>query len=447
MTGPHALPAALRGYVLATALTGPAVAVALVLSDPPAWDLRVAVMAVALAVLALVAERFPLHLTHKTNVNVATVAYVAMILLLPVSLPALLALVAVAIAQILRHVDREEGIFNTAQTGLYVAAGAWSYHALRDGLLAALPGAVAGVVALVLSAVAMHVVNTGLVAGAVSLQLQASAVRVWLRTFALDLPAQVVLVIIGIVAAHLARAEPLALVLPVLPMALVYHALRQSVRLRRDTQAALATLVDIIELRDPYTAGHSRRVAALARELALRIGVTGEEADLVELAGQVHDLGKVAVDTDVLRKPGRLDEDEWQQVRFHPVHSADVVARFSAYDDEVVAMVRHHHERWDGKGYPDGLAGEEIPLGARILAVADTFDALTSDRPYRQGMAIEQALAILESGAGKQWDPHLVETFVAGVRERHFTIPEVLPHMPLPGSVGRGRTVRAVADA
>jgi HD-GYP domain-containing protein (c-di-GMP phosphodiesterase class II) len=137
------------------------------------------------------------------------------------------------------------------------------------------------------------------------------------------------------------------------------------------------------------------------------LGLTAEEADLIESAGRVHDLGKVAVDPNVLMKTSKLDEDEWAQMKLHPVYGADVVAQFAAYR-EGTELVRHHHERVDGLGYPDGLVGDAIPLGARILAVADTFDALTSDRPYRRGMEVERATAILQEGAGTQWDERVV---------------------------------------
>lgn len=174
----------------------------------------------------------------------------------------------------------------------------------------------------------------------------------------------------------------------------------------------MTALVDVVELRDPYTAGHSRRVATTARLLALHLDLTTEEADLIESAGRVHDIGKLAIDPMILIKDGRLTAEEWAETRRHPGLGADVVRRFSAYQ-HASHLVRHHHERWDGGGYPDGLAGAAIPLGARILAVADTFDAVTSDRPYRPGRSPEQALAILRDGAGSQWDAGVVAAMEA----------------------------------
>ena len=143
----------------------------------------------------------------------------------------------------------------------------------------------------------------------------------------------------------------------------------------------------------------------------MRLGLTTEEADEIESAGRVHDLGKVAIDPGILSNPGKLSPSEWQEMCEHPGLGATVIAKFNAFQHGH-PLVRHHHERWDGAGYPDGLAGEAIPRGARILAVADTFDALTSDRPYRAGMSVEQALRILRQGAGEQWDAEIVEALI-----------------------------------
>jgi putative nucleotidyltransferase with HDIG domain len=184
-----------------------------------------------------------------------------------------------------------------------------------------------------------------------------------------------------------------------------------------------------MELRDPYTAGHSRRVAALARILAQRLGLTAEEQDLIEQAGRVHDIGKAGTDSAILSKPGKLTEDEWRQMKLHPVHGANIVARFAAYQN-AARIVRHHHESWDGTGYPDGITGEEIPFGARILAVADTFDALTTNRPYRDSRSIEVAIQILEEGAGRQWDARIVAEMCTYLRGLNGELPNFRAAVP-----------------
>ena len=172
----------------------------------------------------------------------------------------------------------------------------------------------------------------------------------------------------------------------------------------------LTQLTSSLESSDPYTHGHSRRVARHAANIAKQMGLSGGEIAKIRAAGAMHDVGKVETPTAVLHKAGRLTDEEFDIVKRHPVDGADMVATLD--DDELTAIVRHHHERLDGTGYPDGLAGDEIPLGARILAVADTFDAITSTRPYRQANPHKKALDILRTEAGTQLDPEAVKAFI-----------------------------------
>ena len=154
---------------------------------------------------------------------------------------------------------------------------------------------------------------------------------------------------------------------------------------------------------------HSRRVARLAGSTARQLGLGDEEETRVRRAGAFHDIGKVEVPTEIINKPGPLSEEEFAVVKRHPIVGARILARWG--DERLAEIVRHHHERFDGSGYPDGLAGEEIPVGARIVAVADTFDAVTSARPYRPAMSRRQAFGLLRREAGAQFDPVVVGAF------------------------------------
>jgi hypothetical protein len=393
--------------------------------------------AALLGLLAAVGERYPLHLTHKMAINVASAAYLAMVIVFPPVVPGALAALAVAAGLAHRRLTLGEpplleGLFNIGQCALYVTAGA-TIHGLFTTLGAGSSGwllTVNEIAAVIAASLALHLVNTALVAVIAALELGLNPARVWWVNLSGDLPAHVALSAVGVVGAFLALHQPLLLPALALPVVLVHHAIRKFVQLHEDTTEALVALVEVIELRDPYTAGHSRRVAETARALAIRLGLTAEEADLIESAGRVHDLGKVAIDPAVLSKPGKLDAGEWEQMRLHPVYGASVISRFNAFAAGH-DLIRYHHERWDGKGYPDGIAGEDIPLGARILAVADTWDALTSDRPYRAGMSRERALAILAEGAGTQWDPRVVAALLA-----HLGVPsEAVAPAPQPVAV------------
>ncbi len=170
-------------------------------------------------------------------------------------------------------------------------------------------------------------------------------------------------------------------------------------------------LVRAIEAKDRYTCGHSERVALYAREIARSIALPGHICRRVYLAGLLHDVGKINISESILRNPQRLTDEEFAEMQCHPDHGWGILQGLEGLHD-VLSGVVYHHERWDGRGYPDGLEGEDIPLDSRILAVADAFDAMTSDRPYRKGMPLETALAILKDGAGTQWDPHIVEALL-----------------------------------
>jgi|GEM_PF-3622779 len=173
-------------------------------------------------------------------------------------------------------------------------------------------------------------------------------------------------------------------------------------------QDRLVLLVRILEIKDPYTAGHGERVGALASAIGMHLGLPPDDVEDLAIAGLLHDVGKVAVPTHVLRKPGKLNATETAAMRAHPVASEELISRFTAIG-RICPAVRHHHEQWGGGGYPDGIAGSDIPDGARILAVCDAYDAMTSARPYRGAMPEERAIAILQEDARDQWEPRLVE--------------------------------------
>jgi putative nucleotidyltransferase with HDIG domain len=176
--------------------------------------------------------------------------------------------------------------------------------------------------------------------------------------------------------------------------------------------ADLSVLCAEIERRDPYTLGHSARVTALAQILARRLGCDEDELEAIALGGPLHDIGKLAIPDDVLCKAAPLDEQELRQIRGHPRAGASMLRGVQALR-KAIPCVLHHHERWDGGGYPDGLAGAAIPRSARILAVADAFDAMTSTRPYRQALPAQAALEEVGRCAGSQFDPDATGAFLA----------------------------------
>jgi putative nucleotidyltransferase with HDIG domain len=192
------------------------------------------------------------------------------------------------------------------------------------------------------------------------------------------------------------------------------HRARLVDELHHSFTTTLAALTGAVETKDDNTATHGHDVAELAERIASRLGLGEADARNVRYAALLHDVGKIAVPSEILLKPGALDDGEWAVMRSHAEIGAALVARIEAFA-HIADAVRHHHERIDGTGYPGGLHGDEIPLAARIIAACDTFDAITSDRPYRKARSVEEALAELRSVTGSQLDPRVVEALLAEV--------------------------------
>ena len=187
---------------------------------------------------------------------------------------------------------------------------------------------------------------------------------------------------------------------------------RSNIELKQAYEETLEGWAKALELRDSDTEGHTRRVANLAISIGKKMGL--REIQLVHLqrGALLHDIGKMAVPDHILRKPGPLDDEEWAIMRHHPIHAYEMLSQIN-YLRPALAIPCSHHERWDGSGYPQGLQREDIPLPARIFAVVDVWDALTSDRPYRKAWSTEQTMAHLRESSGALFDPAVVETFLS----------------------------------
>jgi len=199
----------------------------------------------------------------------------------------------------------------------------------------------------------------------------------------------------------------IGLMLSLLPLGVTYYSLRQSASMRRLYDAVVSTLVDSLDLRDHDTGGHTRRVAALAVRLGRRLGVEGQAMEDLRIASLLHDLGKIGVPDSILLKSSGLTVAEWEAMRVHPQLGADLL-RSHGLLEGAIPLIHHHQERFDGSGYPDQLCGERIPLGSRIIAVADAFMAMVDGRPYRKARSIVDAYAELRRCAGSQFDPKVV---------------------------------------
>lgn len=183
-----------------------------------------------------------------------------------------------------------------------------------------------------------------------------------------------------------------------------------------DVRNVLVSLAHALEARDPYTHHHSERTATYAVELAKALAFPEEECENIRIAGLLHDIGKIGVPDFILGKTERLSDEEYEAIKVHPVVSERICMSI-AHFQHVLPFIRHHHERVDGRGYPDGLSGKAIPGPARIIAIADTYDALTSTRPYRTALAPRDAVKVLTTHAGSQWDPCMVDVFAELIQQ------------------------------
>ena len=300
---------------------------------------------------------------------------------------------------------------NAAGLGLSTSVSGMTYYALADAersTWASLQNLLAATVA----AIVYTLVNTGSLALIVSPVMGIGPFEMWRANFGGLYVELITVATLGSLIPVLVGENPLAIVLLIVPLLLGPHLAFKGIRqAHHESRIAMEGLANALERRDPYTFRHSIRVTEYTRViLGLMPYGPHPTAEAIIAAAQVHDLGKVGAQDGSLKKPSALSPKEREAIEQHPVIGAEIVNRLEVYKQSV-AVIRHHHERWDGTGYPDGLVGETIPLGARIIAVADAFDAMTSERVYRPAMPVAAAMAELRRGQGTQFDPQIVELF------------------------------------
>jgi HD-GYP domain-containing protein (c-di-GMP phosphodiesterase class II) len=381
------------------------------------WSADPRLMAV-FVLLGATASHFPVELTPRFKTNVATAVNFAILLLFPapiaVGVVGLSVLLGNGTLTLRRNPDgrRRRGVydslFNTAQMMIAAGVGSAVLYALRPETSLAHPMR-ADTWAIPLAAVAMYLTNTGVVAFVVGIQTGRKPFDVWIATQRLDAASEAALYLIGFVTVIVASVYVWAPLVMVVPTAVVYLSTKRAVMLNQQTIEAVEAMADMVDMRDRYTADHSKRVAANAATIASVIGMKPEDVATLRLAARVHDLGKIGLPDSVLLKEGKLTPEEFALMKEHPRRGHEILAKFPQYRkgrDIVLA----HHERFDGKGYPNGLRADRIPLGAQIVAVADALDAMTSDRPYRAALPLHQAMTELRLGRATQWSPMVVDT-------------------------------------
>jgi HD-GYP domain-containing protein (c-di-GMP phosphodiesterase class II) len=431
------MPLKTRIYTLLLVLITSAAFAIVVRRDPPVITANLLITAGILLVMIVVAEvldvSFPLGGQTFTVSVSAAFCFAAGLTVGPL-LGGLVGALAYAADAIIARRQPIKIVVNAAGMGLSAMTSSALYFALADPGQSTI-GSFQNLLVAVLAAAVYTLVNIGSLSLIVAPIMGIGAFEMW-RVNSAGLHVELLTVAtLGSLIPVLVSENPLSILLLVVPLLLgPLRAFRGIQQAHHETRAAMEGLANALERRDAYTYRHSIRVTEHVRTiLGAMPQVPRPTAEAIIAAAHVHDLGKVGSRDGSLKKPGELSAEERQEIEQHAAIGADIVGRLEAYKQSV-DTIRHHHERWDGTGYPDGLEGEQIPLGARIIAVADAFDAMTSDRVYRAALPVDVAFAELAKGRGTQFDPQIVDVFAAAHQNRSADVEQQLRSDSLPGA-------------
>lgn len=383
-------------------------------------DPHAARLVLALAGLGLGAELLSYNAVRAAAGSIALLPFSAAAIVAPHTTTVAAVVAAELVVQVVHRRSWLKSIFNLAQFALGICCGILAYR-LSGGYAFAVAETrsfISAAQELLLPTAflvtAMLLVNTLSVSAAIAVTTRKGLWEVWYQITRATTKFSFLLVLLAFYLAWLTWNLGLwgtaALLAPMIAVRQLY---RNSVELSNVTEELLDLMVAAIEARDPYTSGHSQRVSRGAQIIARAIGLRDLEIERVAIAALLHDVGKIDERfAPILAKEGRLTPEEWAIMKQHPARGAELVGKLSSLRD-IVAAVRHHHENWDGTGYPDGLRGEEIPLASRIIMFADTLDAITTDRPYRKALSLEEGRAEFLRFRGRQFDPMICDRVVS----------------------------------
>lgn len=365
-------------------------------------------LAVVLAGFVVLGDHFPIHIRYSIKVSMTSVP----LFLLAVLVPRPLALLAVAVATlVMDHLAREER--GLLPIDFLMDPGRWVMIVFLGSSMMDLPILIPGLASFQLFVVALAMFAADILTFSLftSLNIQEPFLDLVRDSFHQVYAVESIQYLIGILGALAYYQAFWAVLLLGVPTAIAYIAFKNVKEMRQSTREMLIHMADAVDLRDPYTGGHSRRVAELAGRIVQHMQISGAEADLIETSARLHDIGKIGIPDSILNKPSAFTPEDRAIMEQHSEKGADLLAGYIDFT-RGAQIVLSHHERWDGGGYPHHRKGHEIPFGARVIAVADAFDAMTTDRPYRKARTVVQALQILRDGSGSQWDPEVVSVLV-----------------------------------
>ncbi|MFW6421709.1 MAG: HD-GYP domain-containing protein [Candidatus Bipolaricaulota bacterium] len=372
------------------------------------------------APLAFLAEVYEVEVIYRQSVSVATPIYLGAVFIGGAPLAMAVALPAVLLSEaIIRWESRPEDsplsalfqklAFNLSQIliSIYVATAVFN---LTGGTSPPF-SSVQHYIPPLLAFMAFTLTNASLVTGIISLTEKVNFLRQIKFHLEKLLVQTLSMGVLSILIAVLYGSSPWNALLIAVLLTLVNISLRNYMHLRRDAKNTFEKMTELLSKRDPYTAEHSEVVADLSEAIAVQLGMREKEVERIVSAARVHDIGKIAIPDEVLLKPGELTSEEWKVMEEHPEIGADILGGLEIYEG-AVEIVRHEHERWDGTGYPDGLEGEDIPMGARVVAAADIWNALTTERPYRGPLPHEEAVEMMQDIKGEELDPEVTEALL-----------------------------------
>ena len=371
-------------------------------------------------ILLILSELAPVKLERVGGaISFSSAIYLAVILLFgPVFVAWFGLMGSVFCDWIIRRVPIHKTAFNGAQVVLaFGGAGSIYYIAggtqFLKGLLENYNVYQQILIPLLLCAITYFLINSFSVSIAVGLQQRISPLSVWRFHFRWIIFNNIAIITpLGLLMAFIQiKIGTWAVFFCFLPLLFAHYSVKLYVDLQEEHLAAIAALCSAQDASDRYTYGHSERVSRFAEKLARQLKLPDKEVEIIKYAGQLHDIGKIGIDYKVVQKPGPLNLREWAEIKKHPAIGAQILKNLR-FLKSATPYVELHHERLDGKGYPLGKSADEIPLGARIIKVADAFDAMTSERAYRPAMTIERAVEQLEKDSGEQYDPSVVKALV-----------------------------------
>jgi putative nucleotidyltransferase with HDIG domain len=368
--------------------------------------------AAVFAALATFAHILRYQTTRGAVGSIAFIPHLAVIALLPNWTAVASVVFSIAVAELTAWRSAPKAIFNIAQHALASALAVLAYQFAGGTSLLVDPRFYVGPFSALL--IVFVLTNSFAVSVVIALSEDRNVWQLWkegtFRTLAYDvLSLPVVFAFVWVYV----NGGPTGVALLAVPVLGVRQLYISNWQLERTNQELLELMVAAIEARDPYTSGHSRRVAHYSKIIARAVGLGRKEVERVGVAALLHDVGKIhEVFAPILRKPDQLSAEEWDIMKTHPIKSAELAQHVSQLKD-VVPALRHHHENWDGTGYPDGLAGELIPMYARVIMFADTIDAMTTDRPYRAALDESAVRAELVRMRGRQFDPRICDTLLS----------------------------------